>query len=126
MKSAVSQCTRNHWGISAKIDFLDFPGCPVVRNPSSSVGDVGLIPGQRTKISHAMGQLSPYTAMKISSTTSKTPHSQIDKLKNIYLSVCLSIYIYILISAPETLSRQNWWSLGIYIFHQCPEILMGS
>lgn len=71
MKLVVSQCTRNHWGISAKIDFLDFPDCPVVKNPSSSMGDVGLIQGQRTKISHTMGQLSPYTATKISSTTTK-------------------------------------------------------
>ena len=40
---------------NTKIDFLDFP---VVKTPSSSVGDVGLIPGQRSKISHAMEQLS--------------------------------------------------------------------
>ena len=33
----------------------DFPGGPVVKNPSSNAGDMGLIPGQRTK---GMGQLS--------------------------------------------------------------------
>ena len=43
---------------NTKIDFLDFPGGPVVKTPSSSVGDVGLIPGQRSKISHAVKQLS--------------------------------------------------------------------
>ena len=37
----------------------DFPGGPVVKNPSSSAGDVGLIPGQGTKIPHSAGQQSP-------------------------------------------------------------------
>ena len=31
----------------------DFPGGPVVKNPSSSAGDVGLIPGWEIKIQHA-------------------------------------------------------------------------
>ena len=35
-----------------------FPGSPVVKNPSSSAGDMGLIPGQGTKISYATEQLS--------------------------------------------------------------------
>ena len=35
----------------------DFPGSPVVKNPPSNVGDVGSIPGQGTKITHAAGQL---------------------------------------------------------------------
>ena len=34
------------------------PWCPVVKNPPYNAGDVGLIPGQGTKITHAMGQLS--------------------------------------------------------------------
>ena len=34
------------------------PGDPVVENPSSNAGDVGWIPGQGTKIAHAMMQLS--------------------------------------------------------------------
>ena len=38
----------------------DFPGGPVVKNPPSNAGDTGLIPGQGTKIPHAMGQLSPH------------------------------------------------------------------
>ena len=38
----------------------DFPGGPVVKNPPSNAGDVGSIPGQGTKISHATGQLSPH------------------------------------------------------------------
>ena len=40
----------------------DFPGGPVVKNPPSSAGDAGSIPGRGTKISHATGQLSPSTA----------------------------------------------------------------
>ena len=35
----------------------NFPSGPVVKNPPSSAGDVGLIAGQGTKISHAMKQL---------------------------------------------------------------------
>ena len=38
--------------------FGDFPGGPVVKNPPYNAGDVGLIPGQGTKIPHATGQLS--------------------------------------------------------------------
>jgi len=39
---------------------LDLPGGPVVTNMSSSAGDMGLIPGSRTKIPHVLGQLSPH------------------------------------------------------------------
>ena len=38
----------------------DFPGGPVVKNLPYNAGDVGLIPGQGTKIPHAVGQLSPH------------------------------------------------------------------
>ena len=37
----------------------DFPGGPVVKNPPSNAGDTSSIPGWRTKIPHAAGQLSP-------------------------------------------------------------------
>ena len=37
----------------------DFPGGPVVKNPPYNEGDASSIPGQGTKIPHAMGQLSP-------------------------------------------------------------------
>ena len=40
----------------------DFPGGPVVKNLLSNAGDTGSIPGQGTKIPHAMGQLSPCAA----------------------------------------------------------------
>ena len=36
----------------------DFPGGPVVETPPSNAGDTGSSPGWRTKIPHAMGQLS--------------------------------------------------------------------
>ena len=42
----------------------DFPGGPVVKNPPSSAGDAGLIPGWGTKIPHAAGQLSPCTTTR--------------------------------------------------------------
>ena len=37
----------------------DFPCGPVVKNLPTNAGDMGSIPGWGTKISHAMGQLSP-------------------------------------------------------------------
>ena len=40
----------------------DFPGGPVVETPPTNAGDAGSIPGQETKISHAMGQVSPFCA----------------------------------------------------------------
>ena len=40
----------------------DFRGGPVVKNPPSDAGDVGLIPGQGNKIPHAKGQLCLYAA----------------------------------------------------------------
>ena len=45
---------RKHW---------DFPGGPVVKKPPSYAGDTGSIPGRRTKIPHAAGQLSPCTTI---------------------------------------------------------------
>ena len=40
----------------------DFVGGPVVKNPTSSVGDMGSIPACGTKIPHALEQLSPGSA----------------------------------------------------------------
>ena len=45
-------------GIKLK-DMMGFPGGSVVKNPPSHAGDMGLTPGQGTKIPHAMRQLSP-------------------------------------------------------------------
>ena len=39
----------------------DFPGGPVVETPPTNAGDEGSIPGQETKISHAVGQVSLLT-----------------------------------------------------------------
>ena len=57
----VKQYSRleNSLAVSLQVSTWDFPGGPVVKSPSCNAGDVGLIPGQGTKISHAMGQLSP-------------------------------------------------------------------
>ena len=38
---------NNEWG--------DFAGGPVLKNPLSNAGDVGLIPGGGTEIPHAVG-----------------------------------------------------------------------
>ena len=40
----------------------NIPGGPMVKNLPANAGDTGSIPGQRTKISHAVGQLSPCAA----------------------------------------------------------------
>ena len=45
--------------LSQKRKYWHFPAGPVVKNPPSNAGDVGSIPSQGTKISHAVGQLSP-------------------------------------------------------------------
>ena len=48
------------WNLKKKKKgYRDFPGGPVVKNPPSSAGDAGSIPGRRNKIPHAAGQLSP-------------------------------------------------------------------
>ena len=46
----------------------DFPGGPVVKNKPCDARDVSLIPGKKSKIPHAVEQLSPHTA------TSKPTH----------------------------------------------------
>ena len=45
-----------------KLDCGYFPGGPVGKNPPSNAGDTGSIPGQGTKIPHAVGQLSQRAA----------------------------------------------------------------
>ena len=46
----------------------------MVKNPPSKTEDMGSVPGQKTKILHAMGQLSPHA-------TTKNWHSQINRGK---------------------------------------------
>ena len=41
----------------------DLSGGPVVKNPPCNVRDIGLIPGQGTKIPHAVEHLSPFLKM---------------------------------------------------------------
>ena len=43
-----------------KWPWWDFPGGPVVKNPPYNAGDAGAIPGQGTKIPHALGQVNPH------------------------------------------------------------------
>ena len=44
---------------NSRIQFMDFPGDPVVKNPPSNIGDAGSIPGPGwgVKIPHALEQL---------------------------------------------------------------------
>ena len=53
--------------------YRDFPGGPVVKNPPYNVGYSGLIPGQGTKIPHAVGQLSPCTTTTELCTSTREP-----------------------------------------------------
>ena len=50
--------------VGSKIWYRDFPSHPVVKNPPSNARDVGVIPGERTKIPHAKEQLSPPTTAR--------------------------------------------------------------
>ena len=64
----------------------NFPGGPVVKNPSCNAGDTDLIPGQGAKIPHAQDQLSPVTQMKdpatkIPSVATEIQGSQINRFK---------------------------------------------
>ena len=55
----------------------EFPGGPVVKDLPSSAGDLGLTPGQGTKSSHAVEQLSLHaTATEKPSHRSKDPMQQ--------------------------------------------------
>ena len=55
---------RYSLGSHTKKVLTDFPRGPVVKNPPSNAGDAGSIPGQGTKIPHAMGQLSPQATIR--------------------------------------------------------------
>ena len=46
------------------MEALGLPQRPVVKSPPSNSGDAGSIPGQGTKIPHALGQLSPCTSTR--------------------------------------------------------------
>ena len=52
----------DHWAFK-KVVAGDFPGGPVVKNPPTDAGDVGLIPAPGTKIPRAVGQLRPRAAI---------------------------------------------------------------
>ena len=60
--------------------FRDFPGGPVAKNPPCNAAVTGSIPGQGTKISHAMEQLSLRVAttetvcQSLSTTTRESVH----------------------------------------------------
>ena len=64
----------------------EFPGSPVVKNSPPDAGDMGLNPGQGTKISHALEQLSLHAATREKPKSpqditkkKKTPHNKINK-----------------------------------------------
>lgn len=42
----------------------NFPGGLMVKNPPSKTEDMGSVPGQKTKILHAMGQVSLHATTK--------------------------------------------------------------
>ena len=57
----------------------DFSNGPVVKNPSSSAGDMGLIPCQGIKIPHAAERLSLCALTKIRRAAAKSQHSEVNK-----------------------------------------------
>ena len=52
----------------------DSPDGPVVKNPTCNAGDMGSIPGQGSKISHAAGQLNPHAATRESMCCNERSH----------------------------------------------------
>ena len=52
----------------------DFPGGPEVKNLLYKAGDTGSIPGQGTKIPHALEQLSHRPTAGVSAPQRKIPH----------------------------------------------------
>ena len=50
---------QSHKSWETKMLLLGLPGGPVVKNPPSSAGGMGLIPGWGTESPHVSGQLSP-------------------------------------------------------------------
>ena len=56
---------KKMYGQNSLCGDLPIPTCsPVVENPLSNAADVGSIPGEGTKIPHAVGQLSLCTATR--------------------------------------------------------------
>ena len=51
----LARCSPRLVRVLLKLLIQDFPGSPVVKTLPSNAGDVGSIPGQGTKVLHAMG-----------------------------------------------------------------------
>ena len=64
---------------SSNMIIKDFSDGPVVKNPSSSAGDMGLIPCQGTKITPAAELLSLYALTKIPRAAAKSQHREVNK-----------------------------------------------
>ena len=87
----------------------------MVKNSPSNAGDVGLIPGQITKIPHAAGQLNPHTTnRKPVCTPRENPCSSVrcphaaGKTK---LSLC--IYVKWMAEKPAFFCGSVYWIVGI-------------
>ena len=64
-----------------KIKSGDFPGSPVVKNPPCNAGDMGLFPGQVTKIPHTLEQLSLHATARVHMKDPHEPTSCVPQLK---------------------------------------------
>ena len=53
----LNKCQNSFFYSDKSMWYWDFPGGPEVKNLPSNAGDLGLIPGQRTKIPPALWQL---------------------------------------------------------------------
>ena len=65
---------RSRWTTQVRHSEEGLPGGPVVENPPCNAGNAGLIPGQGTKIPHAMEQLSLPTTTRESVHHNKISH----------------------------------------------------
>ena len=62
----------------------DCPGGPVVKNSPPNAGNMGSIPGQGTKVLHALGQLTPRASARSLNTALKVPHAHDQKLADAF------------------------------------------
>ena len=64
-----------------KIKSGDFPGSPVVKNLPRNAGDVGLFPGQGTKIPRTLEQLSLHATTRVHMKDPHEPQLKPDAVK---------------------------------------------
>ena len=82
----------------------DFPNGPVIKNAPCNAGETPSTPGLGTKISHAVGQLSPHVTNRESMHHNKRSH-----MKQLRDNVVKQTNIYIYFKRPP---KEQAWGLS--------------